>query len=278
VLNIRNIGRVGALAAAVGLGASSAAAAGWELRVCADRDNLPYSNEAGEGFENRVAAVLAEALGSELTYVWLPDTRGATRQRYLQAGACDAVMGVLDKQKGYATSHAYYRTGYVFLFPEDAGFEVASLDDAILGELRIGVPGGARKLVPPSIALANRGVLENQVHFDDRRAGGERHPPVIRALEDGTVDVAVVWGPVAGHYAREHGNVVVAPVRPEIDIPFLPMVASLAIGMRPDDVALRDLIDVALARTWDETRAVLEEAGVPLLALPRPAPPEERGG
>lgn len=278
MLYMQNIGCAGALAVAVGFGASSAAAAGWELRVCADRENLPYSNEAGDGFENLVAAVLAEALGAELTYVWLPDARGATRQRYLQAGACDVVMGVLDKQKGYATSHAYYRTGYVFLFHEDAGFEIASLDDAVLGELRIGVPGGARKLVPPSIALANRGKLENQVHFDDRRAEGERHPPVIRAVENGSVDVGIVWGPVAGHYSREHDGVVVTPVRPEIDIPFLPMVASLAIGVRPDDAALRDLIDVALAWTWDETRAILEAAGVPLLSLPRPAPPEEHGG
>jgi mxaJ protein len=275
---MRNVAHAAALAAALGLGGSSAAAAGWDFRVCADRDNLPYSNEAGEGFENKVAAVLADALGAELTYVWLPDARGATRKRYLQAGACDALMGVLDKQAGYATSHPYYRTGYVFLFPDDAGFEIDSLDDPVLADLRIGVPGGARKLVPPSIALANRGNLDNQVHFDDRRAEGERHPPVVLAVEDGTVDVGIVWGPVAGHYAQGRDDAVVAPVRPEIDIPFLPMVASLAIGLRPDDEALRDLLDVALARTWDETRAILEEAGVPLLSLPRPAMPEERGG
>lgn len=278
-MTVLNQGWAAALSLAFLAGASlSGAAAEWELRVCADPDNLPFSNRAGEGFDNKIAAILAEALEADLTYVWLPDTRGRTRQRYVQAGECDLVMGVIEGQPGFLTSHAYYRTSYVFLYPEDAGFEIASLDDAVLRDLRIGLPGGARKLVPPAVALANRGIVENQVHFIDRRAPGERYPPVVQALAEGSVDAAIVWGPVAGQFAQEVGGVAVAPVRPEIDLPFIPMVASLTVGVRPDDEALRDEVDAALSRTWDQTREVLREAGAPLLALPRPMASLKGGG
>jgi mxaJ protein len=258
--------------------AGGAAASDWELRVCADPDNLPFSNKAGEGFDNRIAEILAADLNADVTWVWLPDTRGRTRQRYVQSGECDLVMGVVDGQPGFLTSYAYYRTGYVFLYPEDAAFEVASLNDAVLRDLRVGLTGGGAKTVPPSVALANRGIVANQAHFGNRRGEGQAYVPVLEALGDGEIDVAIAWGPVAGAYAKAEGGMVVAPVKPEIDVPFIPMIASLAVGVRPDDEGLRDDIDRALARTWQETRAVLQEAGVPLIGLPPPAASLEGGG
>jgi mxaJ protein len=246
-----------------------AAAAEWELRVCADPDHLPYSDRAGKGFDNRIAAILAEELGARLVTVWLPDLRGRTRQRFVQGGECDMVMGVIDGQPGFLTSYAYYRTGYVFLHRENAAFEVGSLDDEVLKTLRIGVPGGTAKLVPPGVALANRGIVENQVHFIDRRDAGQL-PPVLDALANGSIDLAIVWGPTAGDFVRQRGGFTMTPVTPEIDVPFLPMVASLAIGFRPEDKGLRDDVDAALARSWDRTRAVLTQAGVPLVDIPAP--------
>ena len=260
------------VAALIAPGPGPAVAREWELRVCADPDALPFSNRAGEGFDDRIAALLAEELAADLHVVWLPDTRGRTRLRFLQSGACDLVMGMLEGAPGALTSHAYYRTGYVFVYPEDAGFEVASLDDPALRDLRVGFPGGARKTVPPALALARRGAVENQRHFPDRAASGEPFPPVLRALEDGEVDLAVVWGPVAARFAREVGGMSVVPVRPEIDVPFVPMVASLAVGMRPGDEALRDEVDLALSRIWDDVQGELSRAGVPLIPLPRPVP------
>lgn len=260
-----------ALAFLAGLG-SAAAAGGWELKVCADADNLPFSNRAGEGFDNRIAAILARELGADLTWVWLPDTKGRTRQLYVQGGACDMVMGVIDSQPGFLTSYAYYRTGYVFLYPESAPFRVSSLDDAALRDLRIGFPGGLAKTVPPSVALANRGIVANQRHFIDTREPGKAWPPLLEALGTGDIDLAIAWGPIAGAYAGATGGMVVAPVKPEIDVPFLPMVASLTIGVRPADEGLRDDLDLALSRTWDETRAVLSDADVPLIDIPPPVP------
>lgn len=257
--------------------AGPAAAGEWALKVCADPDYLPFSNKAGEGFDNKIAEILAQDLKADLTYVWLPDLHGRTRQRLVQAGECDLVMGVLDGQPGFLTSYAYYRTGYVFIYPEKASFTVTSLDDAVLHDLRVGVPGGSR-IVPPSLALGNRGVVDNQVHFTDPRDEGARYMPVLEGLRDGKVDLAIAWGPQAGAFAKEVGGMTVAPVEPEIDAPFIPMVASLAIGVRPADEGLRDDLNLALSRTWDKTRAVLEEAGVPLIDLPPPAASLEGGG
>ena len=110
-------------------------------------------------------------------------------------------MGVIDGQPGFLTSYAYYRTGYVFLYPEGAPFTVGSLDDPALKDLRIGLPGGAAKLVPPGVALANRGVVANQIHFVDRREPGAAWPPVLEAFGRGEVDLAIAWGPAAGAYA-----------------------------------------------------------------------------
>lgn len=254
----------------------AASAGGWELRVCADPDNLPFSNKAGEGFDNRIAAILADELNADLSYVWLPDTRGRTRQRYVQGAECDMVMGVIDGQPGFLTSYAYYRTGYVFLYPESAPFEVTSFDDAVLRTLRIGVPGGIGKLVPPSLSLEQRGIVDNQIHFIDRRDPGSLWAPILNGLKEDKIDLAIAWGPTAGAFAKAEGGMVVTPVSPEIDAPFIPMVASLAIGFRPGDEGLRDDVDAALARGWDRIQAVLVEAGVPLIDLPPPV--ESLGG
>lgn len=254
----------------VGL-ATAAVAGDWELKVCADPDNLPFSNRKGEGFDNKIAEIVGREMGADVTWVWLPDVKGRTRQLYVQGGACDMVMGVIDSQPGFLTSYAYYRTGYVFVYPEGAAFEVKTLNDPVLRDLKIGFPGGLAKTVPPSIALANRGIVANQVHFIDKRDEGKTYAPVLEALGEGTIDLAIAWGPLAGAYAAAKGGLVVAPVKPEIDAPFIPMVASLTIGVRPSDEGLRDDIDVALAQSWDETRAVLTDAGVPLIDLPPPA-------
>lgn len=268
--------RLTPLALALALAPSLAQAGDWELRVCAAPDNLPYSNKAGEGFDNRIAAILADEMRADLVSVWMPDMRGRTLQRAVQGGECDMVLGVIDGQPGFLTSYAYYRTGYVFLYPDDAPFEVASLDDAVLKTLRIGVPGGGAKTVPPSLSLGQRGVVDNQVYFDDQRRPGAAWPPVIEALAEGKVDLAIAWGPAAGAFARVKPGYRVVPVSPEIDAPFIPMVASLAIGVRPGDEDLRDDVDAALARGWDRIQAALTDAGVPLVDLPPPA--ESVGG
>lgn len=254
----------GAIVLSVGLAGPTAA---WELRICASADGMPYSHRDGGGFDNRIATVLADALGAEPVFVFMPDHRLKTARRHLHAGECDVVMGVLDGQAGFLTSHAYYRTGYVFVAP---GPLPASLDDPSLSALRVGLPGGARQTTPPALALVRRGHLERLVFFGASAAPGVTEAAMLEALGEGAIDIAVLWGPAAGWLANGASGLAVALVTPEIDIPFMPMFASLAIGVRPHDEALRDAIDGALAERWDEVQAILSAANVPLLSLPRP--------
>lgn len=245
--------------------ASSAVA--WELKICADPAGQPYSSEDGSGFDNRIAVILAGELGADVRLVWMQDRRSKTALGYLQAGACDVVMGVIDGQRGTLTTHAYYRTTYVFVTLSGKP-EVASLDDPALAGMRIGVPGGARRTTPPAIGLTRRGQMRSLMHFGTSGTAGETEAQILRALGAGDIDVAILWGPVTAQVADS--SFVVRPVVPEVDMPFLPMSAAFSVGVRPHDESLRDAIDHALAARWMEVQAVLRDAKVPLLNLPQP--------
>ncbi|SCX97690.1 transporter substrate-binding domain-containing protein [Paracoccus tibetensis] len=259
----------GALAGTV---AAAQPAAAWTLTFCADPDAAPFSRRDGSGSDNRIAALVAAALGAELQTVWLPDHRARSLRRQLQAGECDLAMGVLDGQKGFLTSHAYYRTGYVFVARSGAAMP-ASLDDPALADLRVGLADDPAHPAPPTIALAKRGHLENLRHFPAARLEGAMAEGPVRALKAGEIDLAILWGPVAGPLVAADAELALSPVTPEIDMPFIPMVGAFTIGTRPDDVALRDAVDHALAQSWDAVQEVLAEAQMPLLPL---APPRLR--
>ena len=247
--------------------AFAAPATAWELAICANPDGAPYSTEDLTGFDNRIVEILADELQAAPRFVWMPDHRLKTAIGFLHRGDCDVIMGVLDGQSGMLTSHAYYRTGFVFV-TRPGGPEIASLDDASLASLRIGVAGGARRTTPPGVALARRGLLSQIRHFGFAAEAAQAESRMLDALAEGEIDVAILWGPMGA--AFDDGGFVFRRVLPEIDIPFLPMVASLSVGLRPEDVALRDALDLALAARWEDVQAVLVDAGVPLLDLPRP--------
>jgi mxaJ protein len=248
------------------------AAQAWEMRVCADPTNAPFSRRNGTGFENRIAEVLASALDAELTYVWWP--LGPTMiSDQLREGSCDLIMGVPDGYPGLTTTIAYYRSPYVFVYRADRGYRIGSFDDPKLRELRVGIQtaGG-----PPHEALLNRGIRENLVLDHADRTGATFDPEpfaaLIMAVARGDLDVAVPWGPAAGyHAAREGVELVVEPVTPEFEPPFTPMFLSMVIGVRRGDEALRDRLGLAIAERWDEIQQILAEYHVPLLPLPRPA-------
>jgi mxaJ protein len=253
------------LLAAVGL------AQGWDLRICAQPDSLPYSNRAGEGFENRIAEVIAAEVGARAVYVWLPRADATVRDLLLQRGECDVVMGVNDGHPGFLTTLAYYRSSFAFVYRSDSPFEIESLDDPDLRALRIGVQVAGRGVGAPTLALANRDLLEQQVGLAPDRDRPMPLARLVRAVVSGQVDVAIVWGPVAGFFAaRQDASLEVVPVTPQIDAPFVPMVSSIAMGVRPGDEALRDRLDVALAGAWEEVQEILAEYRVPLEPLPAP--------
>lgn len=264
--------RLQAMVLALVLAGAGQPAAAWTLAVCADPDAAPFSTRDGTGSDNRIAALVAAALGAELETVWMPDTRARSLRRHLQAGACDLVMGVMDGQKGYLTSHAYYRTGYVFVARAGAVMP-ASLDDPVLAQLRVGLADDPAHPAPPTIALVKRGHLDRLRHFPAARLNRSMAEGPVRALQAGDIDLAILWGPVAGPIVAGDPALTLSPVTPEIDMPFIPMVGAFTIGTRPDDIALRDAVDHALAVNWDQIQTVLAEADVPLMPL---APPRLR--
>ena len=186
------------------------------LRVCADPNNLPFSNERREGFENRIAELVAREMKAELRYVWWAQRRGYIRNT-LRAGLCDLFIGMPTGLDMVLVTRPYYRSTYAFVTKRD-GPRVTSFDDARLQRLRVGVQiiGDDAANAPPAQALANRGIVRNvrgySVLGDYRQPDPTRR--IVRAVEQGEIDVAVVWGPQAGYFAR--GSSVPLRVVPEI--------------------------------------------------------------
>lgn len=247
------------------------------LRVCADPNALPYSNARGEGFEIAIARVLARELHRPLELVYLPLRRGFVRNT-LGADRCDALMGVPSELERVLATRPYYRSSYVFASRRDRGLEISSLDDPALRRLRIGVElvGDDGANPPAAHALAARGIVDNVVGFTVY--GDYREPApaaaIVRALQRGALDLAIVWGPRAGFFGRRGPPLRIAPVAPRRD-GGLPFAFDVSVGVRRGDRALRDALDGALARRHAEIVRILEAYGVPR-APPEPAREEAR--
>lgn len=239
------------------------------LRVCADPNNMPFSNRAEEGFENRIAEVVAQAMGRRVEYTWWPQRRGFIRNT-LRAGKCDVVIGVPTSFELALTTAPYYRSTYVFVYPTARSFEIRSMNDSILRELRIGVHmvGDDYSNTPGAAALGHRGMIENLVGYSIYGDYSKPHPPsrLVEAVAQGEVDVAIAWGPLAGYFApRQPIELEVVPVRPQIDVPFTPFVFDIAMAVRRGDDSLAAALERVLEREATAIRSILEDYGVPLV-------------
>jgi mxaJ protein len=238
------------------------------LRVCADPNNLPFSDRGGLGFENRLAELVAADLGTRVEYTWWPQRRGFVRST-LKAGLCDVLMGVPGSFELALTTRPYYRSSYVFVAPlGSAAAAVASFDDPALRRLRIAVQviGDDYANAPPAHALSNRGIRSNVVGFTVYGDYSHESPParIVDAVAAGSVDMAVVWGPLAGWAAaRQPRPLHLQPVSPAIDPPFLPFVFDIAMGVRHGEAARRDELDAVLVRRRVDIDALLAEFHVP---------------
>jgi mxaJ protein len=239
-----------------------------ELRVCADPNNLPFSNAAGQGFENRIVSLLARDLGATVRYVWWAQRRGFVRNT-LDAGTCDVVAGIASDVGRVATTRPYYRSTYVFL-QRPRSDPVQSFDDPRLARMTVGVQliGDDGANTPPAHALARRGLTGNvrgyPVYGD--YAGDAPLASIADAVAGREIDLAVVWGPVAGFFAkRADAPLTVTPVSPSLDGPQWPMVFDISMGTRRDDHALRAELDRSLEANQSAITAILVEYGVPLV-------------
>jgi mxaJ protein len=259
------------LAVAVASDAVPERAEAWPrvLRVCADPNNLPFSDSAGRGFENRLAELIAQDLGAEVRYTWWAQRRGFVRNT-LRAGACDLIAGVPARFELVATTAPYYRSTYVFVTREDLGPPIESFDDPRLRRLKVGVHliGDDYANPPPVSALARRGIVRNVQGYTIYGDYREPNPParLVEAVARGDVDVAVVWGPLGGYFAgRSEVPLRVTPVGRQDDGPGVPFVFSIAMGVRPGETALLRTVDGVLTRHRAEVRRILKRYGVPLL-------------
>jgi mxaJ protein len=260
--------RSNAFAAALLFIATSAYAAP-PLRVCSDPNNLPFSNARGEGFENKIAQLIAHDMGTDVSYYWFAQRRGFVRNT-LNAGKCDVIIGVPNSFDLAMPTRPYYRSGYVFVTRKDRKLDVSSLDDPRLHNLKIGVQliGNDYASSPPAHALSNRGIVGNVVGFmvygDYRKESPARN--IVDAVANGNVDVSAVWGPTAGYFMRKSRVPLVArPVTPQIDLPFLPFVFDISMAVRRGDTQLRDRLDAILDRRRPEIDRILRDYGVPRL-------------
>jgi mxaJ protein len=240
------------------------------LRVCSDPNNLPFSNRAEQGFENRLAELIAAGLGAEVRYTWWAQRRGFVRNT-LGAGQCDLIPGVPAGYDMVATTEPYYRSSYVFVTRRDLTPAIESIDDPRLRRLRIGVHliGDDYAAPPPATALARRGIVDNVRGYSLYGDYREPNPParLIEAVAQGEVDVALVWGPLGGYFAgRESVPLRVTPLREPGDGPGAPYVFAIAMGVRRGDSALARRVGAVLDRRRGEVRRILEQYGVPLVA------------
>jgi len=234
------------------------------LRVCADPGNMPQSNNKSEGYQNKIIKVLVEDLGGNVEFFWRPyHERGLTRETF-QNDECDVLMDMPVALQSLLTTEPMYRTTYVFAYRKDSGITIKDLDDPVLKSKRIGVfqHSGIRE------ALERRGVNKNlslHVIAYDTDLVVENQPwRQVQDVIDGKLDIAAVWGPFAGWLTTMKNEPIVIQPANQMDDQ-VPLEFDLAIGMKPNNVLLKYMLDWALMRKSKEVAAILKEYGVPLV-------------
>ena len=256
------------------------------LRVCEDPNNLPLSNRAQAGFENRIAALLAQELGWKLEYTWFPQRIGFIRntlrakEENSDRFKCDLVIGVPKGFEMAATTRPYYRSTYAMAYLSGKGLDrVRSLDDLLAldagqrRKLRFGAFAGS----PVTDWLVQNGLAEQVVWYPIQTGDAERYPGEIveKDLASGKIDMAFAWGPIAGYFARNARTPMVAiPLasRPGMQFDF-----EIAMGVRHADKDFRQRIDGLIAANQAKIHAILAQYGVPLLEQAPPAGAAQAG-
>jgi mxaJ protein len=209
---------------------------------------------------------VARDLGARVQYTWWAQRRGYVRNT-LRAGTCDVIMGVPTGLGTVLVTRPYYRSIYAFVTRRSAP-GITSLDDPRLRRVRVGVQlvGANFANSPPALALSQRGGGKNVRGYMVSGDYRQPNPPsrIVRAVADGEIDVAIAWGPLAGYFARRSSVPLrVQPVSPEVDVPYLPFVFDIAMGVRRADTTLRNSLDAVIRRRQRDIDHLLAAYGVP---------------
>jgi quinoprotein dehydrogenase-associated probable ABC transporter substrate-binding protein len=232
------------------------------LRVCADPHNMPFSTDKGEGFENKIAELLAEKLGKVLAYSWYPQAPGFVRNT-LAAHKCDLIMGIPQGDDLVQVTNPYYRTTYALVFKQGNGLDgVDTMGDPRLKDKRIGVVAGT----PPGNNMAVNGLMALAKPYPlviDTRVDSSS-VAMMRDLETGVIDAGILWGPMAGYYARQASfTATVVPLVKETSGPRLAY--RIAMGVRFADQDWKRSLNRTIAENQPRISKILLSFGVPLL-------------
>ncbi|MBT2971782.1 MAG: hypothetical protein B6D72_10570 [gamma proteobacterium symbiont of Ctena orbiculata] len=231
------------------------------LTVCGDPNHLPFSNKEMEGFENKIAQLIADDLNRTLRYHWWPQTVGFVRNT-LRVRLCDLVMGVTSVNELLQNTNPYYRSVYTLVYRKDAGFDIRSLDNPALKELKLGVVAGT----PPATLLTKYGLM-GQVRPYQRTVDTRLFSPATKAVEDvanGSIDIAVIWGPIAGYAAtRQKTPLTVIPLPAKVDS--VPLAFNVSMGIRRRETNWKHQLNLELEKLAPRIEQILLEYNIPLL-------------
>ena len=252
---------VAASAQAPGLGAGAELVDPDALRVCADPRNLPFSDEKGDGFENKIAALLGQKLGKPVTYAYFPQVIGFVRNT-LNAFRCDVVVGVAVGDDLVQTTNPYYHTTYALVVKKGSDLEgITSLEDPRLKNKRIGVVAGT----PPATVMVHDDLMDRAKPYPltiDTRYDAPAHD-MVNDIVSGAVDAGVLWGPIAGYWAtHEHLPLAIAPLLKE---PGVRMDFLIAMGVRHSDQNWKRELNKFISANQGAINKILTDYGVPLL-------------
>jgi len=235
------------------------------LRVCADPDYLPYSNRAGEGFENKIAQAVAKALGETLEYTW-ENTRAKGGfpeflARTLDANKCDVVMNIPYGSREALTTQPYYVSSYVFVFKKTKKYDIRSMDSGILKQVKIGFESDT----PAEGGLKMRGLVPAAVAFDVGSDSAESPVVMLDALDKGQIDVLITWQPAIGAFLQRHPDLEVLPVPNARTLGAPEQYAfPMSMGVHQGNESLRKRLDDVIARRQTELTSILNQQGVKL--------------
>jgi len=231
-----------------------------DFRVCADPENLPYSNQKGEGFENKIAEVLAKDLGKELSYEFWLDRQGYLRNT-INAQRCDVIIGMGSDVDSLRTSKPYYRSGYVFVYRKSSNYNIKDWDAEDLKKGIIGIVGES----PPTIPLRDHDLMANARPYRLQRDLNLSPGHMIDDLVAGKIDVAIIWGPIGGYYAKQSKEpLVVVPVPEYKSVNVKGKEEwNISVAVRKKDKDRMEMIQGALDRNQAKILKILDDYGIP---------------
>jgi mxaJ protein len=237
------------------------------LRVCEDPNYLPYSNRAGEGFENKIAEAVAKDLGATLVYTWRSTRASGGWDQFihdtLNAKKCDVVMDVPYASQQVLTTKPYYVSSYVFVFPRSKNYDIQSLDSQALRRLRIGYEADT----PPEDGLKLRGIIFHAVPFDVGDTEGESPAVMLDAIQSGRIQVGITWEPAVGYFLKSgfpQMEVVPLPNSRSQGVPEQ-YIFPMSMGVRLDDKPLQALLNGVITKHAGQLTAILNQYGVKLV-------------